>query len=179
MSDTTMRRPLAEAEEIASSIVALLGPHCQRIDIAGSIRRRLPTIGDIEIVCLPKPYDPTPLFRSGIAEVLAGWHKLKGELPCKYTQRKHLSGMVLDLFMPDPRGYGLQLAIRTGSAEWCRQVLARAWVKAGFQSKDGLLRDQAGRIVPTPTEQILFTLIGLDWIEPENREIVDHLVGKP
>lgn len=117
MSTTTDRRPLAEALGIASSIVAELKPYCKRIEIAGSIRRQRPTIGDIEIVCLPAPYDALPLFRSGISSVVEQWRPVKGLLPCRYTQRLHPSGMKVDLFMPDPAGFGLQLAIRTGSAE--------------------------------------------------------------
>lgn len=171
MSTTTERRPLAEALNIATGIVAELGPHCERIEIAGSIRRQRPTIGDIEIVCIPAPYDASPLFRSGIALVVEQWPKVRGELPCRYTQRLHPSGMKVDLFMPDPAGFGLQLAIRTGSAAWSHQVLATAWVRAGFRSEVGLLRDYAGRSIVTPDERKLFTLIGLPWVEPVDREV--------
>jgi DNA polymerase/3'-5' exonuclease PolX len=171
MSSATTRRPLAEAQAVADEIVAQLTPHCERIGLAGSIRRQRPTIGDIEIVCIPRPYESAPLLRSGIALVVEQWEKVRGELPCKYTQRLLPRGMKLDLFMPDPRGYGLQLAIRTGSADWCRQVLAPAWVRAGYRSKDGLLRDPAGRIVPTPDERDLFRQIGLRWVEPVDREV--------
>lgn len=173
MSTTSARRPLAEAEAIAGSIIAELAPHCVlgKCEIAGSVRRRRPTIGDIEVVCLPLPYEPAPLLRSGLALVVEQWEKVKGELPCRYTQRLHPSGMLVDLFMPDPRGYGLQLAIRTGSAAWSHEVLARAWVRAGYRSEQGLLRDHAGRVVPTPTERELLQRIGLGWVEPLDREV--------
>ena len=170
MSSTTDRIPRDMAEVIAARVVAKLRPHCERIDVAGSIRRRRPTIGDIEIVCIPKPYDATPLFRSGFAKVVEQWEKVKGELPCKYSQRLLPEGIKLDLFMPDPNGYGLQLAIRTGSAQWSHHVLAATWVKAGFRSEGGLLRDYAGRVVVTKSERALFDLIGLPWVAPEDRE---------
>lgn len=173
MSSTTDRRPLVEALTIATGIVAELKPHCQpgKCVIAGSIRRQRPTIGDIEIVCLPVPYDSSPLFRSGIATVVEQWEKMKGDLPCRYTKRQHPSGMTVDLFMPDPRGFGLQLAIRTGSAAWSHQVLAKSWVRAGYRSEEGLLRDYAGRIIDTPTEGDLFSRIGLPWVDPVDREV--------
>lgn len=170
MSTPTDRMPLGLAWEIAARVVAELRPHCERIEVAGSLRRQRQTIGDIEIVCIPNPYEATPLFRSGIALVVEQWEKVKGELPCRYTQRVLPEGIKLDLFMPDPRGWGLQLAIRTGSAEWAHHVLAAGWVKAGFHSKEGLLRDYAGRVVPTPSERALFDLIGLPWVAPEERE---------
>jgi len=170
---------LTEAELIADRVIAQLRPHCERIDIAGSIRRRRPTIGDIEIVCIPKPYQAEPLFASGLATVVNQWPKVLGELPCKYTKRRLPEGINLDLFMVDPKGFGLQLAIRTGSADWCRKVLAPAWVQAGYQSKDGVLRhrvdedfpDNCDITVSTPTEQGLFDLIGLPWTPPEQREV--------
>jgi DNA polymerase/3'-5' exonuclease PolX len=168
---TGIRVPLAEARAIADNAVAQLRPHCSRIEIAGSLKRGSPTIGDVEIVCLPKPFDATPLFRSGFALVVEQWEKVKGELPCRYTQRILPCGMKLDLFMPDPNGFGLQVAIRTGSADWCKQVLAPAWVRAGFRSEGGVLRHASGAVVPTPNERVLFDLIGLRWTEPQDREV--------
>ncbi len=52
------RIPLAEALDIATNTLAILRPRCHKADIAGSVRRQSPTIGDLEIVCLP---DRSPL----------------------------------------------------------------------------------------------------------------------
>ena len=179
MSSTTDRIPLAQAQAIAAKVLAQLRPHCAQIEIAGSVRRKRPTIGDIEIVCIPKPYQAEPLFASGLATVVNQWPKVKGELPCKYTKRLLPEGIPLDLFMVDRNGFGLQLAIRTGSAAWSHQVLAKAWVRAGYKSEGGLLRRvvntegiySLGSAAPTPTERVLFDLIGLPWTPPEEREV--------
>lgn len=165
------RIPLAEAQAIADDVITQLRPHCSGIKVAGSIRRMCPTIGDIEIVCLPRPYEPSPLFPTGIATVVNQWEKIRGELPCRYTQRILPCGMKLDLFMPDPLGFGLQLAIRTGSADWCRTVLGPAWTRAGFHSDAGVLRRRDGSVVPTLDERTLFDLIGLKWVAPQDREV--------
>lgn len=171
MAVTLNRIPLAEADRIAADVVGLLSPYCDQIEVAGSVRRRRPSVGDLEVVCTPKPYEATPLFASGLALVVNRWEKVRGDLPCRYTRRILPSGLHLDLFMVDPAGFGLQLAIRTGSAEWSHHVLATTWVRAGFRSKDGLLRDAAGRIRHLPTERALFDLIGLPWVEPTDREV--------
>lgn len=49
------RHNLAMGQAMGDELVRLLAPHCQPgyCQIAGSIRRRKPTFGDIEIVCLP------------------------------------------------------------------------------------------------------------------------------
>lgn len=45
---------LAEAQEAASELVALLRDSCEKAVIGGSIRRRKPEPKDIEIVCIPR-----------------------------------------------------------------------------------------------------------------------------
>jgi DNA polymerase/3'-5' exonuclease PolX len=164
---------LAEARPIAERTLAALAPHCEpgKCVVAGSVRREAPTIGDLEIVCVPLLYEATPLLASGLATVVNQWRKVKGELPCKYTKRILPEGINLDLFMVERDGYGLQLAIRTGSADWCRKVLAPAWVRAGYHSEGGLLRRADGCVVPVRTEPELFRLIGLDYVHPQDREV--------
>ena len=88
---------LCKIQRIANSVLKELKPYCERIEIAGSIRRQKPDPNDIEIVAIPKPYD-VGLFESGIATVINKWQKVKGELPCKYTQRLLPEGVKLDLF---------------------------------------------------------------------------------
>lgn len=71
------RVPYADALTIAELVVAQLAPHCERIQIAGSIRRKSRTVKDVEIVCIPKPYE-TGLFLccGAIAEARGKENKL-------------------------------------------------------------------------------------------------------
>ncbi|MFH1603604.1 MAG: hypothetical protein ABIH03_06830 [Pseudomonadota bacterium] len=161
------RMKLEQATAIAERVKAQLAPYCDRIEIAGSVRRRKPEVGDIEIVAIPKPYE-VGLFASGIATVVDKWPKVRGELPCKYTQRTLPDGIALDLFFATPENFGLIYAIRTGSADYSHEVLARGWVRNGYTSVDGMLtRD--GVAVPVREEEILFKLAGVLWVEPEKR----------
>lgn len=158
-----------EAILIAEKVKALLSPHCERIEIAGSIRRKKPEVKDIEIVAIPKPYE-TGLFEDGIATVVNQWEKVKGELPCKYTQRILPEGIKLDLFFAERGNWGLIYAIRTGSAEYSHKVLATAWVQRGYKSENGYLM-QNGKVYETPEEKDLFTRIGVAYVEPEERNL--------
>ena len=63
-----------EAIEIAEKVKTLLLPHCERVEIAGSVRRKKTDVKDIEIVAIPKPFD-TGLFESGIATVVNKWQE--------------------------------------------------------------------------------------------------------
>ena len=159
---------LAIAMLIAERVKAELASHCERIEIAGSIRREKPEVGDIEIVAVPKPYD-VGLFESGIATIVSRWPKVKGELPCKYTQRVLPEGINLDLFFATPDNWGVIYAIRTGSAEYSHRVLAAGWCRKGYRSEGGVLIDGKGREVHVREERDLFTLIGVPWTEPRRR----------
>ena len=52
------RLPLAIAQAAASRLVSTLAPACERIEVAGSIRRKKAEVGDIEIVAIPKVQIP-------------------------------------------------------------------------------------------------------------------------
>lgn len=168
------RYPYAEALPIARAVLELLRPHCTRVEIAGSIRRKKPMVGDIEIVAIPKPYK-TGLFEDGIATVVNKWEKVKGDLTGdlfanRYTQRILPEGIKLDLFLTEPGRWGLIFAMRTGSSRYSSKVLASGWVREGYKSVDGYLTkdDEA---VELREEIDLFRLIGVPWVEPEKREL--------
>ena len=158
-----------KAKQIADSVLEKLKPHCERIEIAGSIRRKKANPNDIEIVAIPKPYD-VDLFESGIATVVNQWDKVKGTLPCKYTQRILPEGIKLDLFFATADNWGLIFAIRTGRADYSRFILATGWVKLGYHSKNGILTKDETEY-PVREEIDLFKLLGLKWIDPQFRVI--------
>ncbi len=162
-----------EAAEIAKGDLV---PYCDRIEIAGSIRRRKEDVGDIEIVAIPKRVE-VGLFgddterEPGFARVVNQWGKVKGDPQHGlYTQRILPVGIKLDLFVATPLNWGLIYAIRTGSADFSRYVLASGWVRSGYRSINGMLHTiETGEPWPTPEEEDLFRAAGVAWIEPEKR----------
>ena len=175
-TSTETKYPLAEALRYATRIVELLSPYCHRCEIAGSIRRGKAEVKDIEIVCIPKRVQLTGLFDTQEGEPVKEfcdqvnrWRKVKGEPTGKYTQRiLPGNGIKLDLFIVNPDNWGFQFAIRTGSANYSAQTLGVGWVKAGYKGVDGMLTKN-GVIVPIREEKEFFELIGVPFIEPENR----------
>jgi len=118
-----------EALLIAELVKGRLEPHCDRIEIAGSTRRKREVIGDIEIVCIPKKFS---------VEVNK-YEKVKGEPTGRYTQRLFAGVVKLDIFMCQKENWGNIFAIRTGSADFSHKVLATGWVKKGYESEGGFL----------------------------------------
>ena len=152
-----------QALEIAEKTKNILSPYCERIEIAGSIRRKKPEVKDIEIVAIP-----SDRFQLGL--IVNKWKKIRGEVLGKYTQRVLPEGINLDLFFATRKNWGLIFAIRTGSAEYSHKILAIGWVKAGYKSKEGILYKGDNPIV-VGEEIDLFNLIGIDYIEPEKRNL--------
>ncbi|HQT23985.1 MAG: hypothetical protein B7X86_14440 [Sphingobacteriales bacterium 17-39-43] len=174
------RFPLIYAQEVAENILEQLRPHCIRAEIAGSIRRRKETVKDIEIVAIPTPYE-VGLFQTGIATIVDQWQIVKGHLgpKCKYTQRMLPQGIKIDLFLVEEKTWGLQFAIRTGSAKFSHEVLASTWSKMGWESKDGILystneirNDYGGKTtMEFYEEEDLFKFLNLPYLLPEEREL--------
>ncbi len=169
---------LVEARRFADEVVERLAPYCERIEVAGSIRRERPTIGDIEIVCIPQTvevangfFDNKHIRHPGFITAVQQWKRVRGLPTGKYTQRILPAGAKLDVFMASDDNWGLILAIRTGSARFSHEVLARSWVRSGFHSIGGhLVRERTGYQPDVRSEEELFELIGLDWVAPWDRE---------
>lgn len=134
-----------QAFHLAETIALKLAPHCVfcRLHIAGSIRRLQPEVKDIEIVCQPLTEKETNLFGEVVKEhrsqefikALAGcYSEIKtGDLTQgRYAKFLLAENIMLDLFTPAPDDYYRQLAIRTGSAEYARRVIANAWLRKGW-----------------------------------------------
>ena len=184
MSTTAEPMSLNKARELALLLVADLAPHCDRVEIAGSIRRGKAWVNDIELVAIPKtvPVDkPTDLF--GNAEAGADTERspgfveavrkyihthVKGQVATgRYVQFFTRTGVKVDLFMATRDNWGYILTIRTGSAEYSKG-LAHRWVKLGYEGKDGMLR-RFGKPVLVKEERDLFNLLQIQWVPPSER----------
>jgi DNA polymerase/3'-5' exonuclease PolX len=146
----------AEALSLAEEALNALAPHCERIEIAGSVRRMKPDVKDIEICAIPRMV-PAGLFGDTLevdpafCATVNQWPKVKGEPTGKYTQRVLPGGMKLDLFIATADNWGWQLALRTGSADFNQRVMLPALKARGYVLDEGAIwRD--GQVVPTPEE---------------------------
>jgi DNA polymerase/3'-5' exonuclease PolX len=151
---------LQEAQKIAEKYLNILKPYCQKIRIAGSIRREKPEVKDIEIVAIPQDLE-------GFSAEVNKLQKVKGEPTGKYTQRILPEGIKLDLFMANERNWGNIFLIRTGNWQFSKQIMNRI-LRMGLKQRDGYLW-QGDKMLECKEEDDIFNILKLDFISPKNR----------
>src|SRR5688572_15684369 len=140
-----------KALPIAEAWKRRLSPFCERIEIAGSIRRQKSEVKDIEIVCIPKTVpdvqiglfaaaDPRRNLRHpGFASEFynASENELMIEMG-KPDHGKYVKIMLIehqikiDLFIATAENFGFLLAIRTGPADYSHRILGNTWSRMGY-----------------------------------------------
>jgi len=180
---------LARVMRIAQLLTDALRPACERIEIAGSIRRLEPDVGDIEIVFQSKigpiesagtlfPLDGAMI--EGAVNDLLESRVLKWDTKIKANGPRHkrlihrVSGMAVDLFGATSKNWGYIMAIRTGPAEFSRALVSAPWaggvrpIEIGF-SEGVVYRN--GESLTLPNETDFFQVLGVPWIPPEKRSL--------
>ena len=156
---------LEEARAIAGRIKKVLTPHCDRAEIAGSIRRAKPIVNDIDIVLVEKP-EATLLMSSLLFNI--GIVKLNGpEIKRLYLPEDNIN---VDIYIATPATWAMLLLIRTGSKEnnirLCGLARGKGWhLKA---SGEGLF-DEVGNRIAGDTEESIYQALGIPYQEPEER----------
>lgn len=188
---------LEDARVVARNVAGLMRPFCERIEIAGSIRREAPEVRDIEIVAIPflaERLVPGSLLGE-TAPVNVLWealHEVKGirwikqgvpgieDWPIKPNGR-YWRGLIprgsfdapadikLDVFLARWVNWGVILTIRTGSADFSRALVTYARDRTDYQVNGGELAFKTGGAVPCPDERVLFDALGIVFIDPRAR----------
>ena len=153
---------LPVAEEIKIYLKKL--DYVDRVEIAGSIRRRKETVGDIDIlVTTTKPLDVMDFFtRMELVEdvVVSG--------PTKSTVRLKENGIDVDLRTFKDDSFGSALMYFTGSKE-TNVELRRIAIAQGYKlSEYGVF--MGNELLAGRTEEEIFQFLGMSYIEPELRE---------
>lgn len=138
----------ADAEGLRRALAAL--PGVQRVELAGSLRRRSELVRDIDLVAVHAAGAAESLLRRladipGTAELVG----TEGGVTLRFG-----SGLVADVLLTPAETFGLTWVRATGSAEHVRQLEAR-----------GLARG-----IAAPDEAAVYRAVGLPWIPPELRE---------
>jgi DNA polymerase (family X) len=162
------RMLLPQALELGEALVEGLerqGANGTRVQLAGSLRRQADSVKDLDL--LAATTRPVALAKS-----LAGLDQIEsvGSAAKAGARARTHSGVPVDLRIAKPAQLGNLLQHFTGSAEH-NAALREAAVRRGLHvSEYGILDDATGKTHTCATEEEVYALLGLAYIEPELRE---------
>lgn len=178
--------PYEWAYSKALGIQSLLLSYCvkDRCEIVGSIRRKKKEVKDIEILCIPKTSKDEELdlfieknLRSrGFIITLNSWEVIKGNPESgRYVQCRHNSGILIDIFIVNNKNYGVQKILRTGPAQYSKNLVTLIQ-KKGFKVANGgylYKYKELGKwdLIECQEEEDFYNITGIPYIEPEQRGI--------
>lgn len=159
------RVPLDFAKEEAEKLRNNLKAVADKIEIAGSIRRKKDTIGDIDLLA-------TSENPKRVIERFSNFKDVRKVLAKGNTKAMIIldSGLQVDLRVVKKDNFGAALLYFSGPREhniWLR----RKAIKKGYKLNEyGLFNRKNGERVASKTEKEIYKELDLDYIEPEKRE---------
>ncbi len=159
------RMTLAQAMQVADEFISALKKlsEVKRISVAGSLRRQKETVRDIDILMISKkPKKIMDVFTGlpDVATVLA-----KGETKSSVRTKGDVQ---VDCRVEEEKSFGAALLYFTGSKNFNIRLRQLA-IKRGLKINEyGVFRKN--RFVCGKTEEEIFEILGMSYIEPELRE---------
>jgi len=135
----------------------------QKIAIAGSVRRRKETIGDIDILVVSK--NPKKIMDFFVSQ--PGIVKIWGN-GLKKSSVKMKAGFDIDIRVVPEKSYGAALQYFSGSKEHNIALRKIALEKGLKLNEYGVFRNN--QYIAGKTEESVYKMLGLQWIYPEIRE---------
>ncbi len=165
-----------DANETAAPVLAALRalPEVERAEHAGSLRRGLETVGDLDFIVAAR--DPGPVMTWFTAQPDVQEVTGKGETK---SSVRFTGGLQADLRVVPPEQFAFALHHFTGSKDHNVLMRHRALARGLSLSEWGLTPAVEGSGVPTPagiTDEVgLFAALGLHFIPPELREALGEI----
>ena len=164
-----MKHKLEKIQPVAIELWEKLKPFCEKIKIAGSIRRQASECKDIEIVL--SPANSSARNKIGMFFIQNG-RVVKGKFTGRYVKAIY-KGFPVDIFIPQKHDYYRQLAIRTGSADYSKRI-AFKWKENGYVGTSEGLKEvsNSSEFIEPKTwdsEKHFFEWLGMPYLPPVER----------
>ena len=160
---TVLDRALSVGERLVEALRA--HPSSDRVELAGSARRMSDSVKDLDVIATAS--DPLALARAAAELDLVESAQKPGGAGVRL--RTH-SGLSVDVRIVAPDQFGNLLQHLTGSKQHNMALRDMAVRKGLHVSEYGVLDDSTGETHRCETEEQVYALLGLAYIEPELRE---------
>ncbi|MBI4151109.1 DNA polymerase/3'-5' exonuclease PolX [Candidatus Woesearchaeota archaeon] len=157
------------ARELQSRLKTLAG--VERVEVAGSVRRRKETIADIDLFVTSKNAAKVMDFFTTMSDVT----RILAKGPTKSAVL--IGNLQADVRVLEPKSFGAALQYFTGSKEHNVRVRQIA-IDKGFKLNEYGLFTRAGKYVAGKTEQDIYKKLNLQYPEPELRENTGEIEAK-
>ena len=151
------------AEELLGDLSTL--KQVERCEYAGSLRRMVETIGDIDL--LVASADPVPVMEAFTTSSFVEGVVVRGDTKSSILTTK---GLQVDLRVVPPDVWGAALQYFTGSKAHNIRLRELAVRKKLKLSEYGLFDAETDRLIVAQTEEEVYERLGLPWIPPALRE---------
>jgi DNA polymerase (family X) len=163
----------------AEKLLPWLTPYCDRLEIAGSLRRQRRDLGDIDLVAIPKLEMERDLLGAPLTPKNLCAHAIRARClekawPMVKWGPQYLvfeaDGVQVDLWFATAETFGSVLMCRTGSKEhniWLAQLAAD---RGGHWNPHHGLRLPGHRTVFAREEHEIYAALGRPFLEPTLRD---------
>jgi DNA polymerase (family 10) len=149
------------ARDIKTKINSL--KEVEKVDLAGSLRRREETIGDIDILAITSYPEKVVSFFVNLPDVEKIWGKGKTKASIRLKQ-----GIDADLRVIPKISYGAALQYFTGSKEH-NVALRKIAIEKGMKLNEyGLYKGK--KRIAGENEKDIYSALGIAWVPPESRK---------
>jgi DNA polymerase (family X) len=161
------RQPLGRMLPAALDLVEALKKRVQmeRVEIAGSIRRRRESVKDIDLVATSA--DPVGVMEAFIGLPQVEAVTMHGLTRSSVTIRE---GVQVDLRVVEPESFGAALAYLTGSKAHNVRLREMAQKRGLKINEYGIFREEDDERLGGALEEDVYRLVGLPFVPPELRE---------
>lgn len=170
-----------EVRPVAEYVVGDLSDLCATIEIAGSLRRGKPYVGDVEIVALPKRASELLARLDTWVATGKAWKAIYSNGTTRWGEkyrglRLARSEFTVELFLADADNWGYVYWLRTGPGDANAYVMQQCIARhSPYRAVEGYWREvESGRRLRVAEEAELFRLLGMAYVYPKDRTLDDY-----